>query len=185
MKNFNVLKLVIIGLAFLLLIPLVGSFISFSNNEISLRNSFTQKIDERTSFYDKMYKTISQKSQVAVKNDSSFRQNVNIIMSGRKDAQQVVFKWITESNPNANYESVSQLYQDLSRAIEANREGFFEQEKMLQDIVMQHSNLIERFPGSFYNIFFGRSKLKYTPIKSSLTDEVMKTGVDNNIDLNL
>jgi hypothetical protein len=39
--------------------------------------------------------------------------------------------------------------------------------------------LIQKFPNSFYNIVYGRTKLEYTPIKSSLTEEVMKTGKDD------
>jgi hypothetical protein len=184
-SNATLVKFGLIGLAVIVVLIFVGNFVSFSNGEIDLRTTFEQKIDERTSFYDKMYKVIAQKSQIAVKNDASFRENINIIMSGRKDAPNVFMKWITESNPNANYEEVSALYKDLSRAVEAQREGFFNQEKVLQDVVRQHKNFIQKFPGSFYNIFMGRKALEYTPIKSSLTDEVMKTGVDNNVKLDL
>lgn len=158
-----------------------SNLVSFSNTEISLRNSFTQKLEERTAFYDKMWKTLSGKSQVALKNDSSFRENVNIIMSGRKDAPGLFMKWVTETNPNANYSEVSVLYQDLSRSIEAQREGFFVQEKYLQDVKLQHDNLVGQFPGSFYNIFFKRELLAYKPITSTITDEVIKTGKDDNV----
>jgi hypothetical protein len=184
-SNTTLIKFGLIGLGLVMLFVFIGNFISFSNNEIDLRNTFEQKIDERTSFYDKMYKVISQKSQIAVKNDESFRKNINIIMEGRKDSEGVFMKWITESNPNANYSEVSALYKDLSRAVEAQREGFFNQEKVLQDVVRQHKNLIQKFPNSFYNIFYGRTKLEYTPIKSSLTEEVMKTGKEDNIKLDL
>lgn len=173
---------IIIGVVLLGIITF-ANFISFSNEEITLRNNFEQKYQERTAFYDKMWKTLSQKSQIALKNDSSFRQNVNIIMAGRKDAPQVFMKWITESNPNVNYHEVSILYQDLSRAVEAQREGFFVEEKYMQDIVMQHTNLIQKFPGSLYNWFYRRQKLIYKPITSTITDEVMKTGKDDNIKL--
>jgi hypothetical protein len=106
-------------------------------------------------------------------------------MEGRKDSEGVFMKWITESNPNANYSEVSVLYKDLSRAVEAQREGFFNEEKVLQDVVRQHKNLIQKFPNSFYNMFYGRTKLEYTPIKSSLTEEVMRTGKDDNVKLDL
>jgi len=176
----NYLKYIIGGAIIIALFTIASQFISFSNQEITLRNVFEQKKSERTAFYDKMWKIINQKGQIAVKNDSSFRQNINIIMEGRKDAPQLFMKWVTETNPNANYNTVSALYSDLSRVVEAQREGFFVEEKMMQDIVLQHSNLIQRFPGSFYNIFYGRSKLDYKPITSDRTDEVIRTGKDNN-----
>jgi hypothetical protein len=183
MNTKQIFKIGIIATVILIGITFFANLVSFNNREIELRNAFEQKYQERTAFYDKMWKTLSQKSQITLKNDSSFRENVNIIMAGRKDAPQVFMKWITESNPNANYSEVSILYQDLSRAVEAQREGFFVQEKYMQDIVMQHSNLIGKFPNSFYNMFFGRQKLIYKPITSTITDEVIKTGKDDNVKL--
>lgn len=183
--NQFLIKLGIIGLGIIFIVVFFSNFVSFSNTEIDLRNTFDQKIEERTSFYDKMYKVIAQKSQIAVKNDSSFRQNINIIMEGRKDAPQVFMKWITESNPNANYSEVSALYKDLSRTVEAQREGFFNEEKVIQDVVKQHKNHIQKFPNSFYNIFMGRQPLVYKPITSTRTDDVMRTGKDDNVSLEL
>ncbi len=165
------------------IITLIANMVSFSNNEIEYRNTFKQKYDERTSFYDKMWKTLDQKSQIALKNDSSFRKNIDIIMSGRKDAQGIFMKWITETNPNANYSEVAALYKDLSRAVEAQREGFFVRELYMQDVVKQHSNLIGKFPGSFYNMFLNRKPLEYKPITSTITDEVIKSGKDDNVKL--
>lgn len=173
----SILTVVIFG------IIMVSNIVSFSNEEIDLKNAFEQKMSERTSFYDKMWKTISQKSQIALKNDSSFRQNIDIIMQGRKDAPELVMKWVQESNPNANYEAVSSLYADLSRSVEAQREGFFVEEKYLQDITLQHRNLVLKFPGSFYNSFFGREPINYKPITSTITDQVIKEGKDDNVKL--
>lgn len=178
-----IVTLSVIAILAILVLSLIGSFVSFSNQEIDLRNRFTQKMEERTAFYDKMWKTLSQKSQIALKNDSSFARNVDAIMSGRKDSEGVFMKWIQESNPNANYDQVSILYQDLSRSVEGERDGFFIQEKMIQGIVLEHSNLIGKFPGSLWNSFLGREKLAYKPITSDRTDEVIKTGKDNNVDL--
>ena len=96
-----------------------------------------------------------------------------------------MWAWVQQSNPTATYGEVSKLYQDLSRAVEGEREGFFEQEKVLQDVIRQHSNLTEKFPGSFYNFFLNRKELSYTPVKSDQTEEVMKTGKDNNTKLKL
>jgi hypothetical protein len=185
MKNINYTRLALLGLGLIFIISIIATLVSFSNQEIELRNTFDQKFEERTAFYDKMSKIFNQKSQIAVKNDSSFRKNIDIIMTGRKDAPQLMMKWITEVNPNANYAEVSALYKDLSRAIEAQREGFFNQEKMLQDIVRQHKNHIQKFPNSIYNIFFDRKPLVYKVIQSSVTEEVIKTGTDNNTKLDL
>lgn len=157
----------------------IFSWMSYSNQEHVLRNRFMQKTDERTAFYDNMWKTISQKGQIAIRNDSSFRQNINIIMAGRKDAQGVFWKWVQETNPNANYEQVSILYQDLSRAVEAKRDEFFVREKEMQSIKLEHDNLLSVLPGSMF--LSGRDHLIYKPITSDRTDNVIKTGKDNDV----
>jgi len=184
METSKIIKYSIIALVAFLFIGIFSSVISVSNQEVDLRNRFKQKMDQRTAFYDKMWKTISQKSQVAIKNDSSFAKNVNVIMEGRKDAPQVFMKWVQESNPNANYESVAALYGDLSRAIEGQRNDFFMEEKMIQGIVLEHDNIMSKFPSGFIlSTFMGRTKLVYKPITSDRTDEVIKTGKDNDVDV--
>ena len=182
METGKIIKYSIIALVAIVFVGIFSSVISTSNEEVDLRNRFKQKMDERTAFYDKMWKTISQKSQIAIKNDSSFTNNINIIMAGRKDAQGVFMKWVQESNPNANYEAVSALYADLSRAVEGQRDGFFMEEKMIQSIVLEHDNIMTKFPsGWILSSFMGRTRLVYKPITSDRTDEVIKTGKDNNV----
>jgi len=178
-----IVTLSVVGLIAIFSMVTIGSFLSFSNGEIDLENRFKQKMDERTAFYDKMWKTISQKSQIALKNDSSFSKNVNAIMEGRKDAGDLFMKWVQESNPNSNYNEVALLYMDLSRTVEGQRDVFFMEEKMIQNIVMEHNNLIDKFPGSLWNSFLGRKHLEYKPITSARTDEVIRTGKDNNVNV--
>lgn len=182
METRKIVKYAILGVIGLFVFGTTLSVISTSNQEIDLRNRFKQKMDERTAFYDKMWKTISQKSQVALRNDSSFAKNVNAIMTGRKDAGDLFMKWVQESNPNANYDAVSSLYADLSRAIEGQRDGFFMEEKMIQSIVLEHDNIMTKFPsGWVLSSFMGRSRLVYKPITSDRTDEVIKSGKDNEV----
>ncbi len=180
------MKKLLIVLA-IIIIPIFiigGIFVSFQNRDVELTNRFNQKKDERTAFYDKMAKIIKQKAQVALKNDSSFHRSIDAIMAGRKDAEQVMMKWITESNPNANFSEVSSMYKDLSRSIESERLGFFEQEKVMQDIVRESNDLKDKWPGSFVVSFLGRGEhLKYTPIQSDVTADVMRTGRDNNTEV--
>lgn len=176
-------KIIMWSIAGILALVIIFNGISFHNNETDLRNKFTQKTTERTAFYDKMKKIVSQKSQIAVRNDESFRKNIDLIMTGRKDAEGIFMKWVTETNPNANFQEVSALYKDLSRSVEAEREGFFDQEKVLQDIKLQHDNILTKFPSALYGWVFGRKKLDYKPITSDQTDEVMKSGKDNNVNV--
>ena len=180
MKTSTIVKLGILVLIIIILFISISSLVNYANKDMGYRNLFKAKFSERTAFYDKMWKVISQKGQVAVENDSSFRNNINAIMQGRKDADQLMMKWIQESNPNANFDQVSVLYQDLSRTIEAEREGFFDREKSLQDIKMQDDNLITQFPSSVFLSILSRKEIEYKPITSDQTDQVIETGKDNN-----
>lgn len=179
------ITLTIIGLILTFVVSIAITLISFSNTEVTLKNRFEAKLDERTSFYDQMHKIISQKVQISNKVDESFKDNINTIMEGRKDSEQVMFKWITESNPNANFDQVSILYQELSRTIEAKRTEFFMVEKGLADINREYKNLTNTFPNSMYFSILGKTPISYKPIQSTLTEQVMKTGKDDNIKLEL
>jgi hypothetical protein len=163
------------------LLVLIFWIIGIKNQEVGLRNLFTAKHSERTTTYDKIWKTIAQKGKIAVKNDSSFQRVVQIQMTGHQDGENVTWKWIQQSNPTATYGEVSILYRDLSRAVEATREEFNEQEKVLQDIKLQHDNLRSKFPSSL--VVGGKSELPYRPITSDRTDDVIKTGKDNNVEV--
>lgn len=185
MKTKTITGLIVGGVLVLVLLSFIGSFIGWKNDVVDLRNQFEQKDSERVAFYDKMFKIISGKTQIAVKNDDSFKEVVNAQVQGQKNGEQLLMAWVQQSNPAATYSEVSKLYQELGNTIEGQREGFFETEKVLSDIVRQHSNLIQKFPGSFYNIFSGEEKIKYKPIQSTQSAEVMRTGIDDNVKLDL
>ena len=77
---------------------------------------------------------------------------------------------------------MSSLYADLSRTVEGQRDGFFMKEKMIQDIVLSHDNIMTRFPSGFIlSTFMGRTRLVYKPITSDRTDGVIKSGKDNDV----
>lgn len=166
---------VLIGLPILIVFFM---WMNYTNSEVKLKNLFQQKIDQRTSFYDKMWKTISGKSQVATKVDTSFINVVNAQMAGQKDGEQVTWKWIQQSNPTASFGEVSRLYQDLSRTIESERNGFYVREQELQDIKREHDNLLNVKPACWF--VGSRTHLAYKPITSTRTNNVMESGKDDN-----
>lgn len=182
-SKWSIKRIAILAGVILFAILFIGGIIGFGNDTVDLQNRRKQKDDERTAFYDNMWKTFSQKTQIALRNDSSFARNVDAIMAGRKDAGDLFMKWVQESNPNANYEQVAALYADLSRSVEAKRDQFFMQEKAIMGIVLEYNNRIQKFPGNLYNIFYGRKKMDYKPITSSRTDQVIESGKDDDVNL--
>lgn len=176
MNTKQIKNIVLITILSTIILYLGSSFITVNNQDKTLRNQFNQKLSERTSFYDNMIKIVSSKSEIALKNDSSFQNIVNIQMIGQKTSENTMMVWIQQSNPSATYSEVTKLYEQLSQYIEAGRNQFFEQEKMLQSIKLQHDQLCDMFPGSLIMTILNRDKLNYKPIQSSATEEIMKTG---------
>lgn len=181
-RNFKVpnflIWLVLLGIP---VIFLISTYASFNNRDVDLRTTFEMQIKNRSALYDKMWKVISQKAQITKAYDSSFIRIVNAAMDPRKDGANIMMKWVTESNPTLQALTVQELYKDLSRTIESERNAFFEREETLASIQQQHSKFLRSFPNNFYNIFMSRKELEYKPITSDRTEDVMRTGKDNSI----
>lgn len=180
--EFKVPKLLIwVVLLGIPIIFLISTYASFNNREVDLRTTFEMEMKNRTALFDKMWKVISQKAQVTKAYDSSFLRIVQEAMDPRKDGANIMMKWVTESNPTLQAGTVQELYKDLSRTIESERASFFEREETLASIQQQHSKFLRSFPNNFYNLFMGRKELEYKPITSGRTDEVIRTGQDNDV----
>lgn len=104
-------------------------------------------------------------------------------MSNRKDSQGLMMKWVTESNPNASFSEITKLYGNLLRVIESNRNQLYTIEQELTDIVREEEDLVGQFPNNIIFSILGRPALQYKPITSDRTDDVIKTGKDNNVDV--
>lgn len=171
---------VILGITLLIGIKIMSSYVSVHDKDVSLVNSFNAKIKARSSFYDNMGKTFSEKWRLSTKVDSSFSQVVQSVMSGRSDGQQVMMKWVTEQNPTRDFNNVSDMYKDLSNLVESKRSELVELEKSIGDIVREQHNLHDKFWSGLYLSFTNSKKIEYTPITSDRMEEINRTSKDNN-----
>lgn len=173
-------KALIIGLAIVTIGIIFGSmYVSSSNGEIRLRNQITAQQDVCKAYYDKLWKVISQKAQVADQYKDAFKEIYPKLIEGRYGNEKggALMKWIQESNPTFDVS----LYKDLSVAIEGEREGFFMEQKKLVDLNAQHRNVRQTWPGS---MFIGsRPDIAIIIVTSAKTDEVMKSGQENDIEI--
>jgi hypothetical protein len=181
-RGVNISKKLIYLVVFgAIIVYIIATYASFNNREVKLRTTFNMEMKNRKNLFDKMWKMISQKAQVAKQYDSSFTRVVGAAMENRKDGTQLMMKWIQESNPTMQVGTVQELYKDLSRTIEAERNGFSEREMTLASIQQKHSEFLLSFPNNFYNMFMGRKELEYNPITSGRTEEAARTGQDNDV----
>jgi hypothetical protein len=159
------------------IIAIIG--ISSSNKEIKLRNQIIAQKQVCEAYYDKLWKIISQKAQVAERYKSAFGEIYPKLIAGRYGNEKggSLMKWITENNPKFDIT----LYQDLMSSVEAERAGFFMEQKRLIDLSNEHRIICQTFPSS---IFIGnRSDIKITIVTSDVTKEVTATGSENSVNV--
>ena len=120
----------LIGGGFIIL-SLIFMYASYNNTEITLRKKVEAQQTVCKGNFDKMWKIITQKGQVAEKYKDSFKDIFVSIMDGRyKTGGGELMKWIQESNPNFD----PSIYLDLSRSIENQRTEYFTEQEKLIDI---------------------------------------------------
>ncbi len=173
-------KGIIIGLVVLtfgIIIGIIGT--SASNKEISLRSQITAQKQVCEAFYDKLWKVIAQKAQVAEQYKGAFKEIYPQLIEGRYGNEQggSLMKMITESNPTFDIS----LYKDLMLSIEAERAGFFMEQKKLIDLNNEHRIVRQSFPASIF--IGGRTDIEITIVSSDATKKVMETGKENDIDI--
>lgn len=164
----------ILTLALMLII--IG--VSASNNEIKLRSQITSQKQVCEAFYDKLWKVIAQKAQVAEQYKEAFKEIYPALIEGRYGNENgTLMKWITESNPTFDIS----LYKDLMFSIEAERAAFFMEQKRLIDLNNEHRIIRQTFPSSLF--IGGRTDIEITIVSSTATKKVMETGEENDIDI--
>lgn len=173
-------KLLVIGsIVVVFFLMIAGVWISANNQEVSLRNQITAQQKVCEAFYDKLWKVIAQKAQVAEQYKDAFKEIYPDLIAGRYGNEKggTLMKWITESNPTFDVS----LYKDLSASIEGERAGFFMEQQMLIDLDREHKTIRQTFPK---NIFIGgRTDVPITIITSDQTEKIYKTGKENDVDI--
>ena len=101
-------------------ITLVGMYISYNNKEIALRKEAEAQRGKIESVHDKMWKTIQQKAGVTDQYRETFEKIYPDLISGRYANDESAMKWVQESNPDFD----TSLYRDLMQAIEVQRSHF-------------------------------------------------------------
>lgn len=173
-------KVIIIGVSILTLAIIAAIIgVSASNKEIRLRSQISAQKEVCEAFYDKLWKVVAQKAQVADQYKDAFKEIYPQLIEGRYGNEKggTLMKWITESNPTFDVS----LYKDLMVSIEAERAGFFMEQKRLVDLNNEHRIIRKTYPSSIF--IGGRSDIQITIVSSATTKKVMETGEENDIDI--
>lgn len=172
------LQVAIIIIAVISLFPF-GEFKTVYNTSVVLTNDYIQKTQERSGFYDAMYKTYSQKKEIAFISQAQFTAIATLIMENKKDGAALTWKWLSEQKI-IPFEEFTSFWKDLSSFIEGQRKGYFELEKECQKLANQHNILLKTFPNKVYNWILQRDHLQYKyGFTSDSTVKVFQTGIEN------
>jgi hypothetical protein len=188
--------LITLGIGLIVAVCVVFWAIGLSNSEIRLKNRGNAQQEVCAAFFDKMWKVLQQKAGVTDQYKDGFKEIYTALMEGRYSndgsgqGQQTFMKWIQESNPQFD----ASLYKDLMASIEGERNGFFVEQEKLIDIDREHKNMCQTFPNTI--VVGKRPEIGYQEdadgnvirkgiviIKSLKTDEVYKSGQENDVEL--
>jgi len=168
--------IVIIGVV---LISIIGiMYVTTSNKEIKTKNLFTAQQTTCEAYFDKMWKVLQQQASVADQYKEAFKEIYPDLIEGRySNGGGQLMQWVQEHNPEFD----SSLYGKLMNSIEAQREGFFNEQRKLISINNEHRNLLELFPTSLF--VGGRDTLNLVVITSLKTKNIYESGEENDIEL--
>ena len=177
MKGFLVglIALVVIGTSFFF----YG--VSVNNHDVELRNLSDAQGEVNESYFDKMWKVLKTQAGVAEKYSTDFKEIYPALIEGRySNGGGQMMQWVQEHNPEFDVS----LYSKLMNSIEAQREGFFNEQKKSISIRNQHDNLRLKFPSGWVLGMVGdTTRIDITIIKSLKTEEVYESGQENDVDL--
>ena len=144
MNTKNIIRIAVAIIVVIFGIAGCGSYVSYNNSEVALRNEVEANIQDLENVYDKMWKIISQKAQISQEYKSSFDEIYTHIMDSRYDkGDGTLMKWIQESNPNFDVS----LYKDLAQSVEILRTEFANKQTTIIDKIREHKTMGETMPG--------------------------------------
>jgi hypothetical protein len=178
MKTKTLATLIGIGSFIVVVLITVIWAINVSNSEITKKSSIRAQQTNCESYFDYTWKVINQDAQVADKYKDAFKEVYTPLIEGRySDGGGSFMKWIQEHNPNFSPD----LYEKVMVAIESCRAGFFVEQQKLIDMDRDYFNWIHTFPNSL--IVGNRTPVQIKIIKSLKTDDVYKTGQENDVNV--
>lgn len=161
----------------LILIVLVGMYITYNNREVALRKEAEAQRGKVESVHDMMWKTIKQKANVTEQYRETFEKVYPELISGRYASDSSSMKWIQEANPDFD----TSLYRDLMQAIEVQRAYFNNAQERMLDVIRQRETLLNSMPACWF--ISNKSEIEYVIVSSTRSKTVMQTGLDDDLSM--
>ena len=174
----TIIGITIAGIILALGIGIFSMYVNYNKTEVSLRKQSDAQRGNIEAVYDQMWKIIAQKAKVSNEYKDAFKEIYPDLIEGRySQGDGSLMKWIQESNPNFDVS----LYKDLMNSIEIERVNFTKQQVRMLDIIREHETLCNVIPSKWF--ISNKTPIEYTVISSTRSKEVMKSGVDDDVEL--
>lgn len=172
--------LIAVGLAVVVvMLGLIGvlTYVSYNNDEVSLRNRIAAQQDASRVVYDNTWKIIKEQAGVADKYKEAFAGIYPALMEGRYGNARggALLSFVQESNPTFE----PRLYEKLANSIESQRTTFTMEQRKLRDLKNSHDTLLDAWPGSW--LLAGRAKVDVTLVTSTRTEGTFQSGKDDEL----
>jgi len=132
--------------------------------------------------FDNAYKKINQTTQVARFDRNSVKDIIIQHAQARTSEGGSLMKWVQESVPNVDSSTLKQLINVINGA----RDEYTQQQTYYNDRVRSYNaKLVTPFIGWILVNINKLTPIEYFVVSSTRTDEVFKTGKENDIDLGL
>jgi hypothetical protein len=120
-----------------------------------------KQIDEQiVTLFDANYLTYAEKSKITNLNKETFINVTQIIMSNRKDGEQLAWKWVTE-NTLIPYEEFTVFYKDLSDFVSTQYSSIYALERDKQALVKRHNLMLRQWPNNIFNSYLNIESIDY------------------------
>lgn len=175
MNKGLIIALAILGVLAVLIIYVVGAGITFNNTAIMMENGIKAQYEQNKNNSDNYFKKLKETVQVPSMNVEDLAKLYDTAMTGRygKDGSKAIFNWIKEQNPTID----SSIYKKIQDIIEAGRNSFEADQKILIDKKREYDNYRQVFPNSVFAGILGFPKINlndYGIVTSEETEKAFK-----------
>jgi len=176
MKKVMVVLAALFGLVVLSGLITAGKFVGFNNECVQQENDIKAQFSQNQNNYDAFFKKVNEIAQVPSMYVDDLKKVYSAALSSRYGANgsKAVFQFIKEHNPEFD----ASLYKKLQQVIEAGRNDFEENQKLLIDKKATYQTYLQIFPNSLLSAFMGFPKIKLDDYKLVLSDETDKAFKD-------